>query len=136
MGTENKQVIARKQEVHNEDGHHTKTEVTASAYMGPLPPAEAFEKYEAVCPGAADRIISMAERQAAHRQAIEKKVVDSSSFNSEAGIMSALVLAIAVLVGGVICILQDHDWAGAVIVGIDIVGLCGVFVYGTKMRNQ
>ena len=50
--------------------------------------------------------------------------------------MSALVLALAVLVGGVICILQDHDWAGAVIVGIDIVGLCSVFVYGTKMRNQ
>lgn len=51
MGTENKQVIARKQEVHNEDGHHTKTEVTASAYKGPLPPAEAFEKYEAVALG-------------------------------------------------------------------------------------
>ena len=122
--------------MHSEKGHYTKIEVTAFTYMGPLPPAEAFERYETVCPGAAYRIISMAERQAAHRQAIEKKVVDISSFNSTAGIISALILAIAVLIGGVVCILQDHDRAGAVIVGIDIVGLCGVFVYGTKMRGQ
>jgi uncharacterized membrane protein len=134
MGTENKQVTARKQEVQN--GLHTKTEVTASAYCGPLPPAEAFEKYEAVCPGAADRIIAMAERQAAHRQEIEKTVVNSGSLNSKLGIVSALFVAIAVLIGGVICILKGHDWAGGSIVAIDIVGLCGVFVYGTNMRNQ
>ena len=134
MGTENKQVTARKQEMQN--GHHMKTEVTASTYSGPLPPAEAFEKYEAVCPGAADRIIAMAERQAAHRQEIEKTVVNSGSRNSQMGIISALILAIAVLIGGVVCILMNHDWAGAVIVGIDIVGLCGVFVYGTKIRQQ
>ena len=134
MGTENKQVTARKQEVQN--GLHTKTEVTASAYCGPLPPAEAFEKYEAFCPGAADRIIAMAERQAAHRQEIEKTVVNSGSLNSKLGIVSALFVAIAVLIGGVICILKGHDWAGGSIVAIDIVGLCGVFVYGTNMRNQ
>ena len=134
MGTENKQVTARKQEVQN--GLHTKTEVTASAYCGPLPPAEAFEKYEAVCPGAADRIIAMAERQAAHRQEIEKTVVNSGSLNSKLGIVSALFVAIAVLIGGVICILKGHDWAGGSIVAIDIVGLCGVFVYGTNIRNQ
>lgn len=134
MGTENKQVTARKQEVQN--GLHTKTEVTASAYCGPLPPAEAFEKYEAVCPGAADRIIAMAERQAAHRQEIEKTVVNGSSLNSKLGIVSALIVAIAVLIGGVVCVLNGHDWAGGAIVGIDIVGLCAVFVYGTNMRNQ
>lgn len=128
MGIENQQVAAHKQEVH--------TEVTASAFIGPLPPAEAFEKYEAVCPGAANRIIFMAERQAEHRQELEKAIVTASNRNSRMGIISALLLAILVLIGGVICILFGHDWAGAVIVGIDIVGLCGVFVYGTKMRSQ
>lgn len=104
--------------------------------MGPLPPAEAFEKYEAVCPGAANRIIRMAEKQAEHRQEIEKLVVSSGVRNSHMGIISAFVLALVILICGVFCILQGHDWAGTVIVGIDIVGLCGVFVYGTKMRNQ
>lgn len=64
------------------------------------------------------------------------KVISSGVRNRYMGIISAFVLEIVILICGVFCILQSHDWAGIVIVGIDIVGLCGVFVYGTKMRNQ
>ena len=43
--------------------------VEISRFSGPLPHPEDLAKYEQVLPGAADRIISMAEQQAAHRQA-------------------------------------------------------------------
>lgn len=36
-------------------------------YSGPLPPAEEIEAYERVCPGAADRIITMTEKSLEHR---------------------------------------------------------------------
>ena len=139
MGTNNKQVMAHQKETHavdNNGTHVTQQEVTTSAYSGPLPRAEDFAKYETVCPGAANRIIAMAEKQAAHRQEIEKAVISAANRNSLAGIGSALVLAVLVLFCGVYCILQGHDWAGGAIVGIDLVSLCGVFVFGTKMRNQ
>ncbi|MDE0103545.1 MAG: DUF2335 domain-containing protein [Bryobacterales bacterium] len=38
---------------------------------GPLPPPKTIEGYEAIVPGAAGRIISMADKQLAHRQHLE-----------------------------------------------------------------
>ena len=45
--------------------------LSLGVYQGPLPPPGALAQYEAACPGAADRIIAMAERQAKHRQDAE-----------------------------------------------------------------
>ncbi len=116
--------------------NHVVQHVIASAYAGPLPSPEAFARYEQVCAGAADRIISMAEKQAAHRQALEKLHEETVARNSKMGILCALLIAMSVLVGGVACIITDHDLAGGLIVGIDIVGLCAVFIYGTKTQEQ
>lgn len=54
-----------------------RTSVT-SVHMGPLPPPDVFAGYEQVCPGAAERILSMAEQQAKHRQDLEKDRVKKS----------------------------------------------------------
>ena len=40
-------------------------------YSGPLPKAEDLAKYEALLPGAADRIFVMAEKQLSHRHDLE-----------------------------------------------------------------
>ena len=48
---------------------------TEATYTGPLPLPEHLEKYESINPGTAERIIAMAERQAAHRQELEAVVV-------------------------------------------------------------
>nr|DAR22085.1 MAG TPA: putative membrane protein [Caudoviricetes sp.] len=41
-------------------------------FSGPIPPPEILSGYEQIHPGFADRIISMAEKQSAHRQGLEK----------------------------------------------------------------
>lgn len=46
-------------------------------FSGPLPQPEDLQRYDAIVPGAADRIIAMAETQALHRQDIEKNSVAS-----------------------------------------------------------
>ena len=57
---------AKKPSAMSED-QDKKHEVTRSrevrSYSGPIPPAEEFARYEAVLPGSADRLISMAERE-------------------------------------------------------------------------
>ncbi|MBI1739603.1 MAG: DUF2335 domain-containing protein [Acidobacteriales bacterium] len=55
-----------------------RTAVEVSRFSGPLPHPEDLAKYEQVLPGSADRIIRMAERQAEHRQNLEKTVVLSN----------------------------------------------------------
>ena len=137
MDTDGRQVITQKPEItENNRPRVAHQQFIASTYSGPLPPAEAFEHYERVCPGAADRIIAMAEQQASHRQELEKRREATISRNSQIGIVSALLLAIFILVGGVICVILGHDWAGGVIVSLDLVSLCAVLVYGTNMRDK
>ncbi len=137
MDTDDGQGITQKPEVTaTNQPRVAHQQFIASTYSGPLPPAEAFERYERVCPGAADRIIAMAEQQASHRQELERRREATISRNSQLGIVSALLLAVFVLVGGVICVILGHDWAGGVIVSLDLVSLCAVFVYGTNMRDK
>jgi uncharacterized membrane protein len=44
-------------------------------YQGPLPRPEDFEAYDRVLRGAADRILRMAEKQAAHRQDLDSRAL-------------------------------------------------------------
>ena len=44
-------------------------------YQGPIPPVEEFAGYERILPGAADRILKMAENQAGHRQTLERRAL-------------------------------------------------------------
>jgi uncharacterized membrane protein len=46
--------------------------VMQKLHVGPLPPPEDLAHYDAVCPGAAERIISMAEGNQSHRQQMER----------------------------------------------------------------
>lgn len=105
-------------------------------YQGPIPPAEQLRGYEDVCPGAADRIIRMAEEQAAHRQNIERQIVDGRKRDSFLGIMGAFLISVAVLIGGVFCISRGHDEAGTTMVISVIVGLCTVFIKGTSLKQD
>ena len=56
-----------------------------SHFSGPLPSPEALGKYEQICPGSADRIIKMAEGQAAHRQALETNTIAEQVRQSSRG---------------------------------------------------
>lgn len=45
------------------------------SYSGPLPPPEAFAKYEQNLPGSMDRILTLTEKQVDHRIELEKSEV-------------------------------------------------------------
>lgn len=108
----------------------------AEIRQAPLPHPSELERYEAILPGAAERIFSMAERQAVHRQAIEKKVIDSDAFHALAGIACGLAIGIFGLSVAGYCIYSGHDWAGAVIGGATLASMVGSFIYGSSKRRR
>jgi len=57
-------------------------EAIAEVFSGPLPPPSVLSQYNQVVPGAAERIIAMAESQSEHRQQLENKVIESDIKNS------------------------------------------------------
>jgi uncharacterized membrane protein len=113
-----------------------RTTAYAEFSSGPIPDPERLARYNEVLPGAANRIITMAENQAAHRQGLEKKVIHSDNFRATLGVICGLVITLAALACGSYLIINGHDWAGATIIITDLAVLVGVFVYGTQSRRE
>lgn len=101
-------------------------------FAGPLPPPEAFAKYEGTLKGAADRIITMAEKQQNHRQTIEKKLVNSTITNERLGLIFGLIVALGAIGGGVYCVHIGQPVPGAIIGGGGVGSLIAAFVQGSK----
>lgn len=98
-------------------------------YSGPIPPASELTKYESVLPGAADRILGMAEKQAQHRHKMEDKMLDASIAAERAGQIFGFAIFGLAIVAGFILIMLGKDVAGLVSLVIAIGSIIGLFVY-------
>lgn len=103
-------------------------EVREEYFSGPLPSPDALFGYNQALPGTADRIIALAEREASHRHAVERQLVNIHGRNSTFGIVLAFVLGLAAILGGVYAAVHGADIAGAGVVLTAIGSLAGVFV--------
>lgn len=108
----------------------------ASFFQGPLPPPETLERYNLIVPGAAERILSMAEVQARHRQQLELKIIESDIRNARTGLHYGLIIGLVSIMGGVLCIWSGHEIGGSILGGVGLTGLVGVFVYGTRQKAK
>lgn len=75
-------------------------QVIESEFSGPIPPPNIMRGYEEILPGAADRILSMAERQSQHRQDMEKKIVEAEARDSYHGVWFAFIMGMTSLACG------------------------------------
>lgn len=122
------------------------TAVTATkveSFRGPLPQPGALREYESILPGAADRILTMAENQASHRQAMEKEAVELTRFELSSGFTRAnrglnlgALVAMVIVAGGAFMAYLGYPEAGGGVIGGTIVGLAATFVYGARAREH
>lgn len=87
-------------------------------------------------PGAADRILIMAENQASHRQKLEAKVISSDVKNSKIGLFLGFVIALVALAVGCYLAINGMPWPGSLLSFGSIGSLVGIFVYGSRQRRQ
>lgn len=111
-------------------------EIRKSEFSGPIPPPSIIKGYEDVLPGAADRILSMAEEQAKHRQAMERKIVNTESRDSLLGILFAFSLGMGCIVAAIIVVVMVPQNSGAIagsIFGVAGIGsIIATFIRGTR----
>jgi uncharacterized membrane protein len=91
-------------------------------YESPLPPPEIIDYYEQKAPGAAGRLLTMAEKEQAHRHRAELAMIEADTKQALRG--SYLGLSVFVLL--IIAILASI-FLGSVSVAI---GLCGIGAVG------
>jgi uncharacterized membrane protein len=108
---------------------------SAEMYSGPIPPPAIMAEWEKLLPGSADRILKMAEKQSAHRIAIEAKVVDSDVRRSDRGLVFGFIIALVMIIGGLITVGLGHDWAGVAVITGSLIGVVGLFVYAYISRE-
>ena len=103
---------------------------------GPLPSPEMLAQYDAVVPGAAERILVMAERQADHRMSLEAQTVQGEQRRSAWGLAAGFILTLVVLGCSFFLVLKGHEWPGSSLAGLNIVVLAGLFVHGHRIRRD
>lgn len=92
-------------------------------------------KYDEVSPGLANRIVSLAESQSAHRQKMESKVIDSNVSSQRLGLFLGALLCLVSIAGGIYLISTDKDVYGLAAIIAPLVSLAGVFVYAKREQR-
>ncbi len=93
--------------------------LAASQFRGPLPPPEMLAQYNEALPDGADRIVTMAEKQADHRRRVESR-----------GQIFGFSIAMTAILGGIGLIADGRSAEGLVPLVGALVGLVGVLGYG------
>lgn len=118
------------------DDNKQKTEVhqvsQMEAWHGPLPPPESLKQYDVIVPGAAERILSMAEKEMEHRHQRENRTL---KYNGRLIIVSTILAFLCViLLGGILCfaiyVKSDTGAIGA------IAAVVGLFTYGKSKHSN
>ena len=98
-------------------------------YAGPIPSASELEKYEQILPNAAERILTLAEKQSKHRREFENKaLIEETSFNKRGQILGFLV-SILVLIVALVAILTGQGIIGLGAIFISIASIVTAFYF-------
>jgi len=120
---------------NSSEGIFVRREVSQS-FSGPLPSPDILRQFNDVVPGAAERIIKMAEEQSAHRKELEKSVINSDITRSKWGQILGFIIAISGLAVSAIVGVYGNAYAGGIIGVGTLASLVGVFMYGSKTRSK
>ena len=113
-------------------------QITAQAahFSGPLPPPEILAKYNDALPGAAERIIAMAENQSRHRQSLETRVIDANCSAQKTGPIYGFVVCMTAILGGIYLIHSGKSPEGLASILGSLGGLVAVFIYGRRKQTK
>jgi uncharacterized membrane protein len=105
---------------------------SSQVHLGPIPDPATLAGYGAIQPDFPERILKMAEGEAAHRRGIDNKLVEGRLRIESRGQAYALVIALFGIGAGATAVLLGHDVAGATLGGVSLVSIVGAFIHGNR----
>lgn len=105
-------------------------------FTGPLPHPDSFAGYENTLPGAADRILSMAEKEQNHRHEAENEMISAMEKQHTRGqnigcFLAVILSAIAFILG-----FLGHDWLSGAVFTTTIVSVIIVYVLERQPKSE
>lgn len=93
-------------------------------------------KYNEALPNGAERLMIMAERQSAHREALEAVVVHSNVQSQKRGSWFGFIIVMTAILGGIYLIKIGMHGEGLAAIITSLVALASVFIYGKKKEGD
>ena len=103
---------------------------------GPLPIPGELRAYENICPGAADRIIQMAEKQGEHRRKQEDKAVSAAVIDGHLGLVFAFIVSVVGMFCGFLLIQAEHSVIGTLFSGISFLSVVKAFLTASDKKKK
>ncbi len=97
---------------------------------GPIPPPWMLKEYESILPCPANRIVSMAESFAAHKQSVESRALDLAFGTVKRGQLLGAAVVFLVLIVGVVALIAGYEEFAETLIGTTLVALAAIFVLG------
>jgi uncharacterized membrane protein len=101
-------------------------------FSGPLPPPSYFRDYETVIPGAAGRIIAMAEKEQKHRHDWERSALRNTSF----GLWFGFLIALGLLGGAIYSVSVGQPYIAGAFLTASAVGMVPALIKGREFIVQ
>lgn len=105
-------------------------------HSGPLPSPETLEEYSRLINNGAERIMVMAEKQSAHRMALERKFMNSNIWQGFIGQIFGLIVGLSAIGAAVYCATIDQPVLGSILGATGITGLVTAFIKGRNSQLQ
>lgn len=106
------------------------------SFSGPLPAPEDLEKYDRIVPGAAERILKMAEKEMEHRHSNENSLTKGIVWTTALSIVFAFFVAIALAVlSFYLAYKGSYATCASVAVG-SIAAVISAFMYKSRNKGQ
>lgn len=141
-------VSAEESNVDPQRGANLSQQISARVEItGSIPSSRILEQYNRILPSAADRIISMAEREQEHGHKMQEKLVDSQILDKKrertekrlGQIFELTIGVVAILAGSATVVLNSSivgEVAGGLIGSSGVIGLVSVFVLGRREQKS
>lgn len=108
----------------------------SQTFSGPLPHPDILAKYNDAVPNGAERIVAMAENQAAHRMKLEELVIRGNISAQSRGSIFAFILGVIGIGGGIWLIGSGRDTAGLTSLIGSLATLLAVFIIGRYKQER
>lgn len=97
-------------------------------FAGPLPPPESLAQYDKIVPGAAERIIAMAEKEMEHRHKNEDKTTKSIIVTTVISIVFAFISVLVLCAIVIYALYRGFGSVAGIIATGAIAAVAGVFI--------
>ncbi len=102
---------------------------------GSIPSPEVLAHYNAIVPGAATRILNMAEEQSRHRLALEQDMAEAEAKRAHQAVESGSIIVMLCIGAGFLLVFSGRGVPGLVIAMAGILLFIGIFLYAVNSRR-